>query len=517
MASAQADSTAHTRQAELLCAAGASVLVGTAIIVAGDLPRAYQGALIGAALGSVILAAARNRTLTLAVLWVLLHPLSIEKVFLFGTPLLPSFLPPSIVVSASDVAFVALFAVMILKSIFTADRPFTWPSLATPFAALALWTALMAMRTPSMQSALATVQALKMLLFIVVFSSAITTRRELTILLGAMAVAIGLQSLLVLRFYLTGQSISFAAAVAGAPISFSGSAGENVVRAIGTVGHVNQQASFHAFFTLPLLGLFALPRRWLKTLLFAVIALSLFAIIVTYSRTAWLAIAVGGIAVAVAAWRTGRMQGYSWFYLGLALLIVCGICAANYRPIIDRLLIGDQGATASRARAVALALDLAAAHPVAGVGPGHFVSEALHLYPHDRIGTTWLKKNEVSEARRYGRIEIVEVVDERTSTLYVVPLAVHNKFLLVLAELGSIGLALFLWFQLAVLASLVRGLRRCSGAYLWAGIGIMGAFFATQAYMAFDLFSDDKPMAILLFTAILAACYERTVSCEARS
>jgi hypothetical protein len=35
--------------------------------------------------------------------------------------------------------------------------------------------------------------------------------------------------------------------------------------------------------------------------------------------------------------------------------------------------------------------------------------------------------------------------------------------------------------------------------------------------MAFDLFSDDKPMAILLFTAILAACYERTVSCEARS
>ena len=517
MASAQATESARNTRAELLCAAAASLLAGTAIIVASDMPRAFQGALIGAALGSVILAAARNRTLVLAVFWVLLHPLSIEKIFLFGTPLLPSFLPPSIVVSASDVAFAGLLAVMILRSLFTADRPFTWPSIATPFAALALWTALMAMRTPSMQAALATVQTLKMLLFIVVFSSAITTRRELTILLGAMAVAIGLQSLLLLHSHFTGQTISFASAVAGSLLSFSGAAGEQIIRAIGTVGHVNQQASFHAFFTLPLLGLFCLPRRWLKTLVFVIIALSLFAIIVTYSRTAWLAITVGCSAVAVTAWRTGRINGYSWFYLGLAMICVVCICAANYRPIIDRLVTGDEGATESRSRAVDLALDLAADYPVAGVGPGNFVGKSLELYPYNRLETVWLKKSEKSQARRYGRVEINEIYDQRTNTNYVIPLAVHNKFLLIFAELGSAGLAIFLWFQLSVFTCLSRGLRRCSSSYIWAGIGIMGAFWATQAYMLFDLFADDKPMAILLFTAILAVCFERTAASEERS
>ena len=517
MAAVQATESARNRRAELLCAAGASLLVGAAIIVAGDMPRAIQGTIIGALLGAAILAAARNRTLTLAVLWVLLHPLSIEKIFLFGTPLLPSFIPPSIIISASDMALLALFAVMICRALFTADRPFTWPSIATPFAALALWTALMAIRVPSTQAALATVQLLKMLLFIVVFSSAVTTRRELAILLCAMAVAIGMQSLLVLRSYFTGQAVSFASAVSGSPLSFSGAAGEQIIRAIGTVGHVNQQASFHAFFTLPLLGLFALPRRWLSTAVFGIIALSLASIIVTYSRTAWLAMAVGGIAVAVTAWRTGRIQGYNWFYLGLAMIFVLSICAANYRPIMDRMVTGDEGATESRSRAVDLALDLAAAYPVAGVGPGNFVAESLQLYPYDRLGTVWLKKNEISQIRRFGRVEINEVYDQRTNTTYVIPLAVHNKFLLILAELGGVGLAIFLWFQLSVFTCLSRGLRTCSGSYLWAGIGIMGAFCATQVYMFFDLFADDKPMAILLFTAILAVCFERTASGEARS
>jgi hypothetical protein len=88
---------------------------------------------------------------------------------------------------------------------------------------------------------------------------------------------------------------------------------------------------------------------------------------------------------------------------------------------------------------------------------------------------------------------------------------VHNKYLLVLTELGSIGLFLFIWFQWRIFQHIRIALKAKDKFLFWSALGIMGAFFASQSYMNLDLFADDKSMAILLIIPVLAVSLSRIV------
>lgn len=76
---------------------------------------------------------------------------------------------------------------------------------------------------------------------------------------------------------------------------------------------------------------------------------------------------------------------------------------------------------------------------------------------------------------------------------------------------------LFVWFQWRVFRHALRAARAHDRVLLWAGLGIFGAFFATQVYMMLDLFSDDKTMELLLIVPVLAIIADRLASGERRA
>ena len=124
--------------AALLAAAG-----GVVVIASADLKPVYQGALLAALLAATLLLGLPNRRTLLVVAWVLVHPLSLEKVFRVGDPILPGFLPPTLVISGSDVALLLLLLSLVGEALVLRRRPaFHWPAAATPFALLVAWSVL---------------------------------------------------------------------------------------------------------------------------------------------------------------------------------------------------------------------------------------------------------------------------------------------------------------------------------------------------------------------------------------
>ena len=101
--------------------------------------------------------------------------------------------------------------------------------------------------------------------------------------------------------------------------------------------------------------------------------------------------------------------------------------------------------------------------------------------------------------------------------LYLIPLQVHNKYMLVTVELGFIGLVLFVWYQAQILRAAWGCLATDNPILLFSGIGLFGAFFATQVYFMFELVYDDKSMLILLFDNALLLALSRIVQQERRA
>ncbi len=355
-----------------------------------------------------------------------------------------------------------------------------------------------------------------MLVFMVALSSAVRTRDDFLLLLVAVLVAVGVQTVAVGASYVMAKPIVVASTKAAQGLlTFAGSEGSPYTRATGTLGHVNQQAVFHTFFTLPLLGLAWARNRVWQAVTTVIIAASFLALVLTFSRSAWLAFPVGVAAVVILAMKRKQLDRRVWVVVWSGLVFLAVAFTIYNRPILDRLLVGDEGATASRKRAAVLALDLAAMHPVAGVGPGRFVGASLEAFPPDASETEWRTAGKRQMPERLGRLEYTQVqVDEQPM---LVPLPVHNKYLLVLSELGGIGLLLFVWFQWRVFRHALRAARAHDRVLLWAGLGIFGAFFAMQVYMMLDLFADDKTLELLFIVPVLAMIADRLASCELRA
>ena len=505
--SAPAAGADGSRRVELTLTLGAGLCCALAIVLAQDLRLGFQVALVAGFLGVAGLVVIPNRRLALVLVWILVHPLSIEKVFVLGEGLLPDFFGPTLVVSASDLALVLLTILLVLEQVFTADRSsLRWPAAATPWAALLSWTTVVAFwRSPNLAGFLSVGQGLKMLLFIIVLSSAVRTRRELLLVLAAMAASVAVQDVLVNLAHYTHQVFTFSGKLSVDLMGFSGGGDQTYARATGTVGHVNQTASFLTFFTLPLFGLLAVKNRWARGAVRLVFLMTVLAVIYTYSRTAWVSLALALGVLLTLAFRKRLLDRRSWIAAFPVAMVLLVLAAAYGGSILDRLVSGDEGATDSRKRSMLLAMDLTRPNPIGGVGPGNFAAAALDRYPPERLVTKWVEAGEDVSwmAGEYGRIEVSEVrLADGTRKAF--PLPVHNKFLLILTEQGLVGLALFLWFQWRIFCHARRALHACDRIIVWTGLGVMAAFWATQSYMNLDLFADGKTMEILFIVPVMA-------------
>lgn len=487
------------------------LVTGVVITVSIDLRLAYQVAMVAVffLFAAFIVFPQKKRVLVFA--WILVHPLSIEKVFQVGSPLMPEFVPPALVISGSDIILCLLLLVLLFESL-VLQRVHVWklPEAMTPLLLFVVWNLMVFLVRPTTTSSvLALLHLGKMTLFMLIMVSAISTKEDYKLVLQAIAVAVALQVLAVGYTAFSGDFVRFSTKITGTAMSFSGAeSGQSHFRATGTVGHVNQEASFLTFFGLSLVGLPFLYRRFRRLLIWIIICGATGAIVLTFSRSAWLAVLFSIVILLGLSFYYRLLTMQTWAYLFPIILMCIVAFPVVSPPVIDRIFHGDDGATSSRMRAMQLALDLTQKHPVMGVGGGHFVKASLDYYPprqtDETMSNVFSKPNGLGH--RLGRMEAAQVpIGSKT---FVVPLPVHNKFLLVLSELGIVGLLLFLWFQWRIFKhikeSIKQSIRQNQNSLVWSGIALMAAFGATQVYMSLDLFSDDKSMQILLFVPILA-------------
>lgn len=302
------------------------------------------------------------------------------------------------------------------------------------------------------------------------------------------ALLFALMAMVMLQTALGGVQVALSAGGSGLG-SIATQEGEMARRATGTLGHPNMYAPFILTFTcgFVLMGIIRDYAPWLRLLSLAAGVGGCLAILMSQSRApaAGMLLALGGAGLSLmlrGLLPPRRMIG------GTLILIVMGALALI--PMMDRIvdrLTGDFGGSISfRADYNAAALDIWREAPAFGVGPSGFVPA---LARHDAV--LYGVNEEIQEARLQVNVKTIAPV--------------HNVYLLVLAELGIVGLVAFVLF----LTSLIRLFHGASRGTAPGHVFFLGVFWGTlllfvQQLTDFSLWWDHH-MALLVVLAAMAA------------
>jgi len=242
----------------------------------------------------------------------------------------------------------------------------------------------------------------------------------------------------------------------------------------GTIGSPNEAGAYlSALLALAVSLLFAEIGRKYKWLAAAVLAFGGAALILTFSRGAWVSLF---LAITLFAISLGRRKGISIKALIPVVAISLLLYAPFHESIKARLFSDDNGAAESRVPLMKLAFRMIADNPILGVGSNNF-SAAMGDYV-------------TSEFRR--------------GFLY----TVHNKYLLVWAEIGPLGL-------LAYLAFFTGALRK--GWACWKGndpllsviaLGLTFAIVGNMLHQTVEILQDRAMTQLLwVFAGLLTAMH----------
>lgn len=501
---------------ELLAACCIGVALGLLVVVTADFDETkHRVATVFGAIGVVALWLIPDRRALAAAAWIPLHTLGIESIFQVGEPLHPEFEAQFAIVTASDCVLILLFVFEVVDALFGRRGSLRIPPSARIFTLFILWSGFSyLMHRIYLDDGLVHSTPLNMLHllrtfgFIVILNSAIRSRADLILVSLALLLAVMFQSFLVLVSYATGEVMNFTTMLGETPrvslMTFSddsGGDGSNI-RATGSIGHTNEQAAFHALTTLPLLALLALRALSIRFIAACTVGASTIALILTFSRGGWLAYFLSFcIFFGICLWYR-QIKPSGWYLVALSAVFSTLVLGALADPIYERITNGDEGATESRVRMIMLAVDLATEQPVIGVGPGEFAEAALKYYPPENTAPKQVLAGEGPEAPTVGRLEITRFVP-KSGEPQTLPLPVHNKYLLVLSEVGVIGLMLFLIFCWQFLRGAWRCVQKNDTFLRLFGIAGFASVIGSIVYMMLDLFADDKSITTLLLVPVL--------------
>ena len=329
-------------------------------------------------------------------------------------------------VSTLDIMMVFLYGAWILRLVSRRD-PQPGPALSAtlPLVLLIVWSALSILNAREPQLTLfAVVGLLKTLLYFFYFAYNIKTREDLWLIVRCVALGLVAESVFTFLQYAAGGYLGLAA-LGERPIPKELELSESkMVRVGGTLGHPNQLGGYLSA-VLPLL--FAVNgaklRRATRILVILAIGLGMITLVLTFSRSAWLATALAFFAIL--GWLI--LEGKKRLRLGpvLTALAVLGVIFLFFKPLIIARFTGDdEGSVTSRIAQMRVARSMITQHPILGVGLNNY-DAVKHL-----------NESFVENSMERGKVN-----------------RVHNIFLLIAAETGLVGLGFFLWF-LCVLAVL---------------------------------------------------------------
>ncbi|MDP8923312.1 MAG: O-antigen ligase family protein [Chloroflexota bacterium] len=306
--------------------------------------------------------------------------------------------------------------------------------------------------------------------------STVRTRRDLLFVVALLVAGLAFEGLLMVLLRFGGETIRIPGLMARVDVSTA--AQGNAYRLGGTIGGANPAAAYLSLLLGPTLGILLAPLgRWYRRLALLALGFGVLALILTLSRGGWLAFAltasiVGGLAI-----RRGWLSpSVPFVAAGVAAILVFAL----QDVVIARLVQDDQGSAHSRIPLMALAFRIIQDHPLLGIGANNFAPVMLDYVTlnFSEYGGDWL-------------------------------FVVHNKYLLVWAETGLVGLLAFVGFLATTLVRGWRGWQLGDPLLSPLALGFTAAIAAHLLHMAVDLFSGRPQVQTLWLCAALIAVIDR--------
>jgi O-antigen ligase len=250
-------------------------------------------------------------------------------------------------------------------------------------------------------------------------------------------------------------------------------------RVNGTFSSPNVAGAYFSFFLTPALGLLLtkVESHWKALALFA-FAAGTMGIFLTLSRGGWIAFGVS------LGFFLGFMTLRGWISLSVPMILAVGAIVLMLifpELLLARIFGSDGGAAIGRLPLNIIALNMAEEYPLFGVGLNNFAEVMDNYIPLD-FANEWFY-------------------------------TVHNKYLLVLAETGPLGLAAMMWF---LLLTLRRAWKVWRGAedpfYAITALVFMSVLVGHMIHMNLDVFNYRPTVQMTWFiAALIAALYAMTL------
>jgi len=375
-------------------------------------------------------------------------------------------------VSATTIALAGLYALWLSELLLRPERT-PRPAIRASLA-LAVFTAVTALSlvvARDRELAGFEVQLLVELLLLFVYVASVIRRpEELRFVVTMLVAALLVESLVIVAVSQTGSDLALPGV--STRLDPGAVATGEVARTGGTIGSPNAAGSFLSLLLAPALSLLAAPvGRRVKALAALAFALGALALVLTFSRGAWLAFLVSAAVLALLAVRNRLVPAR----VLVAAVLAVAVLAVPFAGLISSRLAEDESADA-RGPLMALAWRMVEDRPLLGVGANNF-GLLIPDYAGPEFASEWLY-------------------------------AVHNKYLQVWSEAGTAALLAFVWF-LAV--SIRRGARVARGGdRLLAPLaaGLTAGFVGQAVNMSVETYHGRPQVELLwLVAGLLAAMH----------
>ncbi len=304
----------------------------------------------------------------------------------------------------------------------------------------------------------------QMLLLYVYIVGTVHTKEDIEFIIAVLMFALLMESIIIIALRFIGTTIR----VSGLTFLVYGS------RVAGTVGSPNSAGAYLSLVLGPAIVVAFTPLgRGYKWLAGAAAVLGTLALVFTLSRGAWIAFALSTGLIVVMAGRRGWLS-----FKRLMLLFVVAILVASLMNVVilPRVLGSDEGAASTRLPLMEVAFHIIRDHPFFGVGANN-VAIVTPRYFTPEYGEAWVY-------------------------------AVHNTYLRIWAEIGPIGLLVYLWFLALTLRWGWRAYKRGDALLAPLALGFTAAILGHMAHMMFDTFhSRPNVQSLWLDAAMIGALY----------
>jgi len=225
----------------------------------------------------------------------------------------------------------------------------------------------------------------------------------------------------------------------------------------GLIGHPNLLAIFLTMLIpIGVAILFTDIKPYLKLSLIFVLMMGVACLILTLSRSGWICFAVAFAVLMGISFTHVRLRRKYILARILVMLTTVVLVAAMSGPILKRIYASDEGAVSFRFEWMEVAVKMAADEPVLGVGLNSFV---WFMPPYTRYKT------------------YQSILEHHGSETYLP--VVHNIYLLVWAEQGTVGLLLYMVFYIKLLLIAWRGVALYTEPFLsMVNIGCLAGLVA---------------------------------------